>query len=114
MEGAGETDSEESAHESASHFAAWAIVSAPLVLGFDLTNATRLDLAWPTISNALAINVSQSWEAGARRFLCDSLLFVGVVKTGSELIISDACCGLVFCLKGVPTPVVLYLEAGKV
>jgi hypothetical protein len=68
MEGAGETDAEESANESASHFAAWAIVSAPLVLGFDLTNATRLDLAWPTISNALAINVSQSWEAGAPVF----------------------------------------------
>ena len=36
-----------SADESASHFAGWAIVSAPLVLGFDLTNQTRMDLAWP-------------------------------------------------------------------
>lgn len=68
MEGAGETGADESANESASHFAAWSIVSAPLVLGFDLTNATRLELAWPTISNALAINVSQSWEAGTHAF----------------------------------------------
>ena len=46
MEGGGEVDAAESAHESASHFAAWAMVSAPLVLGFDLTNRTRLGLAW--------------------------------------------------------------------
>jgi hypothetical protein len=31
MYNAGETDAAESARESASHFAAWAIVSAPLV-----------------------------------------------------------------------------------
>lgn len=63
MEVAGETDLAESAHESASHFAAWTMVSAPLVLGFDLTDTTRLGLAWPTISNKLAMSVSQSWES---------------------------------------------------
>ena len=40
-----------------------AIVSAPLVLGFDLRNTTRLDRAWPIISNHRAMSVSQSWEA---------------------------------------------------
>jgi hypothetical protein len=42
---------------------AWAIASAPLVLGFDLTNATRMELAWPTISNKRAMAVSQCWES---------------------------------------------------
>ena len=37
---------------------------ALVVLGFDLTNGTRLAAAWPTISNPRAIAVSQSWEAG--------------------------------------------------
>ena len=55
---------QQSDDESASHFAAWAIVSSPLVLGFDLTNSSRLAAAWPTISNRAAIAVSQSWEAG--------------------------------------------------
>lgn len=141
MEGTGQTSAAMSADESASHFAAWAIVSAPLVLGyvcrkdesddtdrqrsfhssahcmyslgwwrfvcvcggiihtsihtpeyiykytycmlkclaqlsplltshyillksirFDLQNTTRLDLAWPTISNKRAMEVSQCWE----------------------------------------------------
>ena len=47
MEGSGESSAAESDAESASHFAAWAIVSAPLVLGFDLTNNTQLDKTWP-------------------------------------------------------------------
>lgn len=38
-------------------------LAAPLVLGFDLTNTTRLDLAWPTISNKRAMSVSQTWQA---------------------------------------------------
>lgn len=55
---------QQSEDESASHFAAWAMVSSPLVLGFDLTNSSRLAAAWPTISNRRVIAVSQSWEAG--------------------------------------------------
>lgn len=56
---------EHNAAESRSHFGAWAVVSAPLVLGFDLSNASRLAKAWPTISNAEVIAVSQSWQKGA-------------------------------------------------
>lgn len=51
------------ADESASHMAAWAIVSAPLVLGFDLRNSTRLAAAWPLISNRRMMEVSRTWEA---------------------------------------------------
>jgi len=62
MEGTGQTSAAMSADESSSHFAAWSIVSAPLVLGFDLSNTSRMNSAWSTISNQRAINVSQSWE----------------------------------------------------
>ena len=63
MSGKGETSAAESTRESQSHFAAWAIVSSPLVLGFDLSNQTELENAWPVISNKLAMEVSQCWEA---------------------------------------------------
>ena len=56
---------EHGAAESRSHFAAWAIISAPLVLGFDLTNEERLRAAWPIISNAEVIKISQTWVADA-------------------------------------------------
>lgn len=56
---------EHNAAESRSHFAAWAIVSAPLVLGFDLSNQDKLSAAWPTISKKEVIEISQSWVAEA-------------------------------------------------
>jgi len=62
MDGSGQTSPQQSADESASHFAAWAVVSSPLVLGFDLTDDTRMAAAWPVISAKRAIDVSQAWE----------------------------------------------------
>ena len=56
---------EHNAAESRSHFAAWAIVSAPLVLGFDLADEEKLARAWPIISNREVIRISQTWVAGA-------------------------------------------------
>lgn len=47
--------------ESRSHFGLWAIVSSPLILGFDVTNTTLLAAAWPYISNREAIAVNQQW-----------------------------------------------------
>jgi alpha-galactosidase len=47
--------------EARTHFNAWAIVSSPLVLGFDLRNSTMLNLHWPTISNVDAIEVNQDY-----------------------------------------------------
>ena len=45
--------------ESRSHFSAWAVVSAPLVLGFDLSDEAKVAAAWPVISNREAIAISQ-------------------------------------------------------
>ena len=44
-----------------SNFAAWCIVSSPLILGHDLTDETVMDKIWPIITNRHAINISQSF-----------------------------------------------------
>ena len=56
---------EHNAAESRSHFAAWAMISAPLVLGFDLSDEARMAEAWPVISNKEVIEISQTWVKGA-------------------------------------------------
>ena len=50
------------------HFAAWCIISSPLVLGFDLMDEAKLDTVWPIIANHEAIAVNQRW-AGHPGFL---------------------------------------------
>ena len=47
--------------EARSHFGAWAIVSSPLVLGFNLSDTHQMDLHWDTISNTHAIAVNQDY-----------------------------------------------------
>lgn len=47
--------------EWATHYASWAIVSSPQILGFDLTNATLVNEVWPIISNAETMEVSQTY-----------------------------------------------------
>jgi hypothetical protein len=43
------------------HFSLWAIMSSPLVLGFDLTNSSLIDRVWPIVTNTEVIAVSQTW-----------------------------------------------------
>jgi len=50
-----------SVRESYTHFAAWCITSAPLILGFDLTNATAYNEVYPIVTNALALEINQQW-----------------------------------------------------
>ena len=50
---------------SRSYFAAWCIVSSPLILGLDLTNKTNLKSVWPIISNQEAIAVNEAWAGDA-------------------------------------------------
>jgi len=50
-----------SATQDRSHFGAWVVVSAPLILGFDLTDQSKMDRVWDIISNTEAIQVSQTW-----------------------------------------------------
>jgi hypothetical protein len=44
--GTGEQPSFENTHSWRAHFGAWAINSSPLILSFDLSNASKLDAVW--------------------------------------------------------------------
>lgn len=61
--------------ESRSHFGAWCIVSAPLVLGMDLSNATTADFVWPIITNveALAVHGDYAGNSGTRFWASDDV-----------------------------------------
>ena len=48
-------------HEERSHFSLWCIVSAPLILGFDMTNGTHMDRVWPTITNPDILMINEQW-----------------------------------------------------
>jgi hypothetical protein len=48
-------------NESRTHFGAWCIISAPLILGHDLNSTATNDEIWPIITNKHAIAVSQSY-----------------------------------------------------
>ena len=47
--------------EARTHFGAWAIVSAPLILGLNLSDTSMMDLHWDTISNQDAIDINQDY-----------------------------------------------------
>ena len=42
-------------------FANWAIVSSPLVLGFDVRNKTTVAHYWPIVTNARALAINDAW-----------------------------------------------------
>eukprot|EP01043_Picozoa_sp_COSAG02_P069727 COSAG02_NODE_12070_length_1603_cov_1.240691_3_plen_113_part_01 len=50
--------------ESRTHFGAWAISSAPLILSFDLRVDTVMTAMWPIISNRDVLAVNQNTAAG--------------------------------------------------
>ena len=54
-----------SAAEERSHFAAWAIVSSPLTLSFDLTDDDALQRAWPVITNGHLLRANSAWAGSA-------------------------------------------------
>ena len=60
--GTGESPLFENPHSWRAHFGAWLINSSPLILSFDLANATKLNLTWDFITNreALKINSGKS------------------------------------------------------
>ena len=84
--------------ETRSHFGAWCITSSPLMLGFDMTNKSKMDTVWDTISNWEAIEVwrtpdvsrSQAVFHKGRTLLCTSgILTVVGTPSGSH---HESCC----------------------
>ena len=67
--------------EAQAHFGAWCVVSSPLILSHDMTNASVMDALWPLITNVDALGINQAWygssgtlvlEAQARVKLADA------------------------------------------
>lgn len=61
-----------SATEDQAHFSAWCIVSSPLVLGFDLTDAAAMSRALPIVTNAHALRVNAEWAGHPGRLVRNS------------------------------------------
>lgn len=55
--------------ESRSHFGAWCVVSAPLILGLDITNKKLVESVWDIISNREAIAINQAWAGHPGRLV---------------------------------------------
>eukprot|EP00039_Didymoeca_costata_P027722 m.19038 g.19038 ORF g.19038 m.19038 type:complete len:663 (-) comp6470_c0_seq1:97-2085(-) len=47
--------------EERTHWGLWCIMSAPLVLGFDLTDKVTMDRVWSTITNTDALAINDAW-----------------------------------------------------
>ena len=57
--------------ESKTHFGGWCIVSAPLILGMDVTDSANLDAVWPIISNKVSTAARErSLSLGRVLMLC--------------------------------------------
>jgi alpha-galactosidase len=65
------------------HFAAWSIISNPLILSMDLRDTKQLDLVWPIVSNRHAINVNQQWFGDSGRLHNESAELVMIPNCGS-------------------------------
>jgi hypothetical protein len=47
--------------EQVSHYGLWCILSSPLTLSMDFSNASLVDAVWPTVTNVHALAVNQQW-----------------------------------------------------
>lgn len=52
--------------EDRAHFGAWVIVSAPLILGYNLSDAAITARVWPILSNTETLAISQASRVGGR------------------------------------------------
>lgn len=58
--------------EARGSFGAWAVISSPLVLSYDLGNLTEYDAWWPVVSNTRAIAVQQAWAGSPGALVAQS------------------------------------------
>jgi hypothetical protein len=68
--------------EARTHFAAWCIVSSPLILGHDLTNDTVMNAVWPIITNREALAVNDAWVGDAGTLVKKSDEMVTFINCG--------------------------------
>eukprot|EP00041_Stephanoeca_diplocostata_P025750 m.681930 g.681930 ORF g.681930 m.681930 type:complete len:200 (-) comp22815_c0_seq8:4851-5450(-) len=82
--------------EERSHWSMWSIVSAPLVLGFDMSDATVMDRVWDTITNTAALDINHAW-AGDPGTLIKSYPATGV---GAPRRVGQSPCVSSMCIAG--------------
>jgi alpha-galactosidase len=58
--------------QSRTEFGAWATISSPLILGFDLADKHVTDKVWDIITNREAIAINQAWAGHPGRLLQDA------------------------------------------
>ena len=61
--------------ESQTHFAGWVVTSAPLAIGFDLTNETLYNELYPIIANKQAISINQQWAGNPGNLVANSTVY---------------------------------------
>eukprot|EP01052_Picozoa_sp_SAG31_P016965 SAG31_NODE_1143_length_9694_cov_5.541011_2_plen_183_part_00 len=72
-------------YESRTHFSAWAIMSSPLILSFDLREDKVMDEMWPIISNRDVIAVNQRWAGSPGNRLAVTGAVNGNVGNSSQI-----------------------------
>ena len=64
--------------EARAQFAAFALLSSPLVLGFDVANAAERDLWAPVVTHAPTLAVNAAWDGEAGRLVANSSALASV------------------------------------
>ena len=72
------------------HHAAWAIVSSPLIIGFDMSDDALVDSVWPVISNLELIAVSQTYYGFSGSMYASAAATVDLCAEGEEACASAA------------------------
>ena len=67
--GTGEARSFANVQSWRAHFGAWAITSSPLILSFDLSNDTLLNMSWGFIANPEVLRINSDWAGEAGRLV---------------------------------------------
>jgi hypothetical protein len=72
-------------------FANWAIVSSPLVLGFDARNNTEVEKYWPIVANGRALEINAAWAGEPGMVIKQSQVnFTGKANVGTACEVQPA------------------------
>ncbi len=72
-------------------FANWAIVSSPLVLGYDVRNDTEVEKYWPIVTNKLALEINEAWAGESGSLIKQSLVeFEATTNVGTACEVQPA------------------------
>ena len=82
----GDTAPRLSVSQGKAQLAGWCMVSSPLILGFDLANATEYDRWFPFLSNPRALSIQSAWADSTGRLVSSGQTFTTRVPHGRSLL----------------------------